>query len=108
MRAGVEVVATLGHITRIASKSAFWCSLLFKLIRTTHDYYGPITGRSGEDRHLLRAGRLFTLLWGIVLVLGTSSAPRRETRPHPENHDGTWRLTFREAALLGTADVIAP
>lgn len=34
MRAGVEVVATLGHITRIASKSAFWCSLLFKLIRT--------------------------------------------------------------------------
>ena len=38
----------------------------------------------------------------------TSSAPRRETRPHPENHDGTWLLTFREAALLGTADVIAP
>jgi len=45
---------------------------------TTHDYYAPITGRSGEDRHLLRAGRLFTLLWGIVLVLGALLFRQRE------------------------------
>jgi predicted O-methyltransferase YrrM len=34
MGAGVEVVDTLGHITRRASKSAFWCRLLFTLVRT--------------------------------------------------------------------------
>jgi SSS family solute:Na+ symporter len=37
---------------------------------TTHDFYAPISGRTGDDRHLLRAGRMFTLLWGAVLVLG--------------------------------------
>jgi predicted O-methyltransferase YrrM len=34
MRAGVETVDTLGHISQTVSKSAFWCCLLFKLIRT--------------------------------------------------------------------------
>lgn len=33
MRAGVEVTDTLGHISQVASKSPFWCLLLFKLIR---------------------------------------------------------------------------
>ena len=36
----------------------------------THDYYAPITGRGGDDRHLLKVGRLVTLIWGVVLVLG--------------------------------------
>lgn len=36
MRVGVETVDTLGHISQAASKSAFWCCLLFKLIRTVH------------------------------------------------------------------------
>jgi predicted O-methyltransferase YrrM len=36
MRAGVEVTDTLGHISQVVSKSAFWCLLLFKLIRTMH------------------------------------------------------------------------
>jgi predicted O-methyltransferase YrrM len=36
MRAGVEVTDTLGHISQVSSKSAFWCLLLFKLIRTMH------------------------------------------------------------------------
>jgi predicted O-methyltransferase YrrM len=34
MRAGVEVTDTLAHISRVVSKPAFWCLLLFKLIRT--------------------------------------------------------------------------
>jgi SSS family solute:Na+ symporter len=45
---------------------------------TTHDYYAPITGRTEDDRHLLRAGRLFTLLWGIVLILGALLFRQRE------------------------------
>jgi predicted O-methyltransferase YrrM len=35
-RAGVEVTDTLGHISQVVSKPAFWCLLLFKLIRTAH------------------------------------------------------------------------
>jgi predicted O-methyltransferase YrrM len=34
MRAGVEVTDTLGHISQVSSQPAFWCLLLFKLIRT--------------------------------------------------------------------------
>jgi SSS family solute:Na+ symporter len=45
---------------------------------TTHDYYAPITGRVADDRHLLRAGRLFTLLWGGVLVVGALLFRQRE------------------------------
>ncbi len=37
---------------------------------TTNDFYAPLAGRAGDDAHLLRAGRLFTLLWGTILVLG--------------------------------------
>ena len=37
---------------------------------TTNDFYAPLAGRVGDDRHLLRVGRGFTLLWGTVLVLG--------------------------------------
>lgn len=34
MQAGVEVTDTLGHFSEVASKKAFWCLLLFMLIRT--------------------------------------------------------------------------
>jgi len=37
---------------------------------TTHDYYAPLTGRAADDPSLLGAGRLFTLGWAVVLVLG--------------------------------------
>jgi len=37
---------------------------------TTNDFYAPLAGRAGDDAHLLRVGRVFTLLWGTVLVLG--------------------------------------
>jgi predicted O-methyltransferase YrrM len=36
IRSGVEVTAPLGHISQVVSKPAFWCLLLFKLIRTMH------------------------------------------------------------------------
>ncbi len=37
---------------------------------STNDFYAPLARRVGDDRHLLRVGRTFTLLWGAVLVLG--------------------------------------
>jgi len=37
---------------------------------TTHDYYARLTGRPADDPSLLGVGRLFTLGWAVVLVLG--------------------------------------
>jgi SSS family solute:Na+ symporter len=45
---------------------------------TTHDYYAPIAGRTGDDRHLLGVGRVFTLMWGIILVIGALLFRQRE------------------------------
>ena len=36
MRAGVEIADTIGHVCQVASKSPFWCCVLFKLIRSMH------------------------------------------------------------------------
>jgi solute:Na+ symporter, SSS family len=36
----------------------------------THDIYAPAVGREGDEEHLLRAGRLFTLIWAGILVGG--------------------------------------
>jgi SSS family transporter len=36
---------------------------------STHDLYAPITGRT-DEMHLLRVGRMFTLLWSGVLIGG--------------------------------------
>jgi Na+/proline symporter len=45
---------------------------------TTHDYYAPLTRTSDEGR-LLRAGRLFTLLWALLLVGGALLFRNRDT-----------------------------
>lgn len=37
---------------------------------TTLDIYVPLTGRSADDPRTLRAGKLFALLWGIILTVG--------------------------------------
>jgi SSS family solute:Na+ symporter len=34
---------------------------------SVHDLYVPLTGRGGEE-HLLRVGKRFTLLWGVVMI----------------------------------------
>jgi len=36
----------------------------------THDVYAPLAGRVGDEDHLLRVGRRFTLIWAVVLVGG--------------------------------------
>ena len=45
---------------------------------TTNDFYAPLAGRAGDDAHLLRVGRLFTLLWGTILVIGALLFRQRE------------------------------
>jgi len=45
---------------------------------TTHDYYAPLSGRD-DDAHLLRVGRLFTLVWGTILVVGALLFRQQET-----------------------------
>ena len=37
---------------------------------TTHDIYLPITGRRADDPGVLRIGKVFTLMWAIVLIGG--------------------------------------
>ncbi len=37
---------------------------------TTHDLYAPLARKVGDARHLLRAGRVFTLGWAAVLIGG--------------------------------------
>jgi SSS family solute:Na+ symporter len=37
---------------------------------TTHDIYAPISGREHDHVHLMRAGKVFTLVWGGILIGG--------------------------------------
>jgi SSS family transporter len=46
---------------------------------TTHDYYAPLAHRIGDDTHLLRVGRLFTLAWAVILVGGALLFRSRNT-----------------------------
>jgi Na+/proline symporter len=44
----------------------------------THDFYAPLTGRT-DSLHLLKVGRVLTLLWAVVLVGGALLFRSRET-----------------------------
>src|SRR5690606_38951403 len=37
---------------------------------STHDLYLPLTGRSADDPRTLRVGKIFTILWAVVLLGG--------------------------------------
>ncbi|HEX6135039.1 MAG TPA: sodium:solute symporter [Longimicrobiales bacterium] len=37
---------------------------------TTHDLYAPLAGRVGNDVQLMRAGRVFTIMWAVILIGG--------------------------------------
>jgi SSS family transporter len=37
---------------------------------TTHDIYLPLTGKRADDPAVFRAGRIFTLLWAVILIGG--------------------------------------
>jgi SSS family solute:Na+ symporter len=48
---------------------------------TTHDIYLPLTKRSVDDPQTLKMGRLFALVWGIVLTLGALLFPQDTKTP---------------------------
>ena len=37
---------------------------------TTLDIYAPLSGRGDDQVHLMKAGKAFTLMWGVILVGG--------------------------------------
>jgi len=48
---------------------------------STHDIYLPITKRKADDPHTLKVGKLFALLWGIVLTGGALLFPQNQQTP---------------------------
>ena len=53
-----------------AAMSTVSSSLNSLAAATTHDIYLPLTRRDPDDPRLLRIGKLFTLLWAVVLIGG--------------------------------------
>ena len=47
----------------------------------THDIYLPVTGRRADDPRTLRVGKIFALLWGIVLTGGALLFPQNQQTP---------------------------
>ena len=37
---------------------------------TAYDYWAPMAGARGDDARILRAGKLFTLVWATLLIVG--------------------------------------
>ena len=37
---------------------------------TTHDIYAPLSGREQDHVHLMKMGKIFTLVWGVILIGG--------------------------------------
>ena len=48
---------------------------------STHDIYLPLTGRDPNDARTLRVGRIFALIWGIVLTGGALLFPKNQQTP---------------------------
>ena len=48
---------------------------------STHDIYLPLTGRSADDPRTLKIGKMFALVWGVVLTGGALLFPDNPTTP---------------------------
>jgi SSS family solute:Na+ symporter len=66
--AGVSGVVIAGIFSVAMSSEASALNSLASSL--THDIYAPLARREGDERHLMRMGKLFTLLWGALLVAG--------------------------------------
>jgi solute:Na+ symporter, SSS family len=53
-----------------AAMSTVSSSLNSLAASATHDIYAPAARREGDERHLLRVGRTFTLIWAAILIGG--------------------------------------
>lgn len=77
MSGGLAGLAVAGLLA--AAMSTIASSLNSLASATTHDYYANYIGAEADERHLLRAGRAFTLLWAAVLIGGALLFRRRNT-----------------------------
>jgi len=48
---------------------------------STHDIYLPLTGRSANDPRTLKVGKMFALIWGVVLTGGALLFPQNQQTP---------------------------
>ena len=48
---------------------------------TTHDIYLPLTKRAADAPETLKAGKLFALIWGVVLTGGALLFPQESNTP---------------------------
>jgi SSS family transporter len=48
---------------------------------TTHDLYLPLTGHAASDPATLRTGKLFALMWGVILTAGALLFPENTRTP---------------------------
>jgi SSS family solute:Na+ symporter len=90
--AGILAAAMSSHASAVNSLAS----------ASTYDFYAPLTGRQ-EPSHLLRVGRLLTLVWTIVLVAGASAfafAFRKQDTPVVQLALSVASITY--GGLLGT------
>ena len=66
--AGVSGVVIAGIFSVAMSSEASALNSLASSL--THDIYAPLAHREGDEHGLMRAGKVFTLFWGAVLVGG--------------------------------------
>jgi SSS family transporter len=65
----------------------------------THDIYLPLTGRKADDPRTLKVGKIFALIWGIVLTGGALLFPQKQGTPVVEVALSIASFTY--GALLG-------
>jgi Na+/proline symporter len=46
---------------------------------TTHDIYLPLSGRAADDPRTLKIAKLFTMFWGVILLVMALLYPRQNT-----------------------------
>ena len=68
MPAGVRGLLIAGVFA--AAMSSLSSSINSLASASAYDFWGPATGRVGDDRAMLTAGKVFTLLWAGALVAG--------------------------------------
>jgi SSS family solute:Na+ symporter len=71
---GLIVAAVLA-----ATMSAHSGALNSLAASTTHDIYLPLSGRAADDPRTLRIAKLFTMFWGVILLVMALLYPRQNT-----------------------------
>ena len=71
---GLIVAAVLA-----ATMSAHSGALNALAASTTHDIYLPLSGRSADDPRALKMGKLFTMFWGVILLVMALLYPEQGT-----------------------------